>query len=238
VSVDPHISERVRKLLALAADRGATQAEAELAAEKAAALMLAHSIDEAALAEGTGRPLDIGKATLRPFRGGRWRRLLAGEVAASAGGLSVYGGLGPSLHIFAPRGVLRAILETYVGLELRLEAVAAEAVRGRPQHISARKFRSNFLEGAVFAISNRLTAREADAAEGESRALALIRTRVEEVAEADLGPLTNGRARRGRSLDDDAAWGAFSAGQEAAEDLDLGHAKLAPTAQRALPRSA
>lgn len=66
--LDPKVLERLAKLLALAADGGATEAEAQAAADKAAALMRQHNLTAATLeqagaaAEGRVRQRTTGRA--------------------------------------------------------------------------------------------------------------------------------------------------------------------------------
>lgn len=79
--IDTKVLSRVKKLLALAADSGATEAEAQLAAERARAMMAEHGITnatvEAAGGEGENRIKDGAKG----FMSKRWHRQIMKALA-------------------------------------------------------------------------------------------------------------------------------------------------------------
>ncbi|MGI8492835.1 MAG: DUF2786 domain-containing protein, partial [Acidimicrobiales bacterium] len=75
------VVERIRKLLRLAEDAGATEAEAAAALERASALLLRHnlSMDQVAVASGEGPP--ITEHPIRTGWAGSWRGTLLGILA-------------------------------------------------------------------------------------------------------------------------------------------------------------
>ena len=75
------IVERIRKLLRLAKDAGATEAEAASALERANALLIRHNLSMDALAVSTGEQPAVGEQHISTGWAGSWRGSLLGVLA-------------------------------------------------------------------------------------------------------------------------------------------------------------
>jgi Protein of unknown function (DUF2786) len=75
------IVERIRKLLRLAEDAGATEAEAAAALERANALLIRHNLSMDAIAVSTGEQPAVGERHIPAGWAGSWRGSLLGILA-------------------------------------------------------------------------------------------------------------------------------------------------------------
>lgn len=75
------IVDRIRKLLRLAGDAGATESEAAAALERANALLLRHNLTMDAIAVSTGEQPTVGEQQIRTGWAGSWRGSLLGVLA-------------------------------------------------------------------------------------------------------------------------------------------------------------
>jgi hypothetical protein len=75
------VVERIRKLLRLAEDAGATEAEAAAALERANALLIRHNLTMDAIAVASGEQPAVGEHQIRTGWAGSWRGSLLGILA-------------------------------------------------------------------------------------------------------------------------------------------------------------
>jgi len=81
VVTNEDIVERIRKLLRLAEDAGATEAEAAAALERANALLIRHNLSMDAIAVSTGEQPAVGERHIHAGWAGSWRGSLLGILA-------------------------------------------------------------------------------------------------------------------------------------------------------------
>lgn len=222
--------EKVQKLLALA--ESSNEHEATLAAEKAQELMLRYGIELAHIAALADKEVGIGSNRIG-CRIDPWRRALARAVAVANGCDMVYTGLPRKwtgdFTFWGPRDTLPGVVTLYQYLEAQLVVISRlEAVK--VSHASAARsmqWRRSFLVGAVSRISARLESR-ARKVEQESavnsQALVVIRDSVESAMRADAR--ARGMVLTSKRTKSHVHPGAYAAGQEAGDGVDLRDPKL------------
>lgn len=165
---DPAVVERIRKLLRLARDSGASEAEAALAAEKAQALLEEHQLSLAdADPDATGAgPQPIGRGVYPWATHYRWGRILMRAVADTSGTFAVSTEQG--FVLFGEPAALVLTGELFGFLAEQVERFAAQHANGRA--------RLAFKLGCAGRVGERL--REAFKARqserSESRALVIV----------------------------------------------------------------
>lgn len=152
-TTDETIITRIRHLLALARDAGATQAEAELAMERAQSMLLRHNLDMAQFDAPDRAPEGIGCLDMDMAEA--WRQTLVHVLAR--GNLCQTVRSGPKLSLFGRRDNVRAVVEMYLWLveqltpaQLRDQRAAAASDR--------RHHAAQWWAGAASAIHERLQA--------------------------------------------------------------------------------
>lgn len=237
---DPGLA-KVRKLLAQAEDPACTAAEAEAFTAKAAALIAAHGIDEALLAEEQHLVDPVGDRVLdldAPYA--REKATLGAEVARGLRCESVLrqrrrydesfaAHTDTSLHVFGHAGDLAAFEVLFTSLLLQgTRDVARTRV---PAGEGAAAFRRTWWLGFAGAVGTRLTAAEREAAAaaeerfaatGTSAALVLA-DRAEAAREALAAAYPDARPGSGRRLTGSGLAHGWAAGRRA----DLGGTRLA-----------
>lgn len=226
------IEAKVKKLLSLAdLSRGATEAEAANAAEKAALLARKFGIDMASinLEEDESSPIDVEDNFLA-LGAGNWRRSLANSLAKNFGAMTVrIPGQGHkcSLHIFAPEGTLSSYIETYRTLEAWIENEADIATAMRVDtYVHGRTYKTSWIEGCVSRITQRLKDKRLhEEAESQTQTYSQALVKVDgdvEASRAKVYPnlVTVSRTRR---VGD---YGAYQSGKAAGSSADLGGKKL------------
>jgi hypothetical protein len=242
---DPVIT-KIQALLRLAHDEGATEAEAALAAERAAELMEKHAIDEASLALDAGDPAAVGvdEATFDVILR-EWKIDLANALANGVGGICIYSpnqkttnadGTATrtpgTITFLAPGGTGPSLRELFRYLERTLSVASAEA-EAPPEVVADRRthadWRLVWLNGAVARLgarlAERLAAREAmmnDPISTAGKALTVIHDRVAEEYERRLPSLRDRPPHSGPEGHDDA----FSSGWEKGGAIPLGDRAL------------
>jgi hypothetical protein len=164
------IIAKVRKLLTLAGDRGATEAEAAAAAAAAQRLIERHHLDVAALDEAAAAeppPVEpVEQAALDPEDRARarvrWRGTLASACAASQGCRVVW--WGPRLMVVGVPSRAASVRYLYAYLSRAVEALAEGAAQGR-----GRAYAHAWRVGCAARLAERVRA-EADTARTQARA--------------------------------------------------------------------
>ena len=213
--------EKVRALLALASDDGATEAEATLAAERAQEMMLKYGIDLAQVAMSSGQAMKIGAdaafftCDVKP-----WTVDLASGVAGSVGGKivirenhrfdrqTVHGGF----TFICPAGTADVVTELFSWLHIQLSLLSTTAMKNREETwVHGRQWRRSWLQGAASRIDTRLCVKyqKAQQAPDTGSALVLMRDAVAD-KQSELFPKL-GRYTPARSGVNGAAYGAGAA---------------------------
>jgi hypothetical protein len=230
--------EKIRALLALASDDGATEAEASLAAERAQELMLKHGIELAQIAMSEGQATKLGADSTRfKFDVKPWSVTLASGVARSVGGQIVvhenfrgvkadgsYGNLHGGVTFICPAGTTDMAVELFSWLHLQLQLISTTEMRNREEKwIHGRQWRRSWLTGASSRISERLRKAydEARKSETTGSALVLMRDAVQDKRD-ELFPKLGRYAPSRNSLHS----GAYNKGRDAGSSMDLGSPKI------------
>lgn len=150
------IVNTIRHLLALAQDAGATQPEAELAMERAQAMLLKHNLAVADIEQRTGSaPQGVGKLDL-DFDGGSsdWRQRLVNVLAL--GNLCKTVRSGDKISVFGRADNVRVVVSLYLWLVEQLEPLQIQA---KGEYTGDRHgFTRQWWCGAAQAIHERLQA--------------------------------------------------------------------------------
>lgn len=228
---DQKILDRIKKLLNLAGD--ASAGEAETAGARAAQMMLEHGISLAQVADASRDNvvnISIGARTVTTRF--RWDSALLNHVARASGGLTVLcnqGRPGQYVRLFAPDEVCDSIIATYEYLRVQVTLECSKVFRAeRPDRPQA--WKRAFFWGAVGRLGERLGGFRAEAAASSGTSTALVRldnsvrTRMQEefprLGKGKMVRISNGN-------------GAFH-GRQAAGRMDLGGRSIAPPARRML----
>lgn len=169
---------RIRKLLALAKDKGASENEAALAMSKASELMLKYNIDHVDDEDAPG----FVESKRSPILDQKWHFFLAGAVATLFNCRSVYTPIVVT-HSFVGRPQNAEVAaETFVYLVNEVERIYKDGLRafrsrmGRLDKASRGEFRQTFKEACALRIYHRV--KEIKAAERniipDHRALVVI----------------------------------------------------------------
>jgi hypothetical protein len=235
--VDGTLKERVAKLLRLASNDGATEAEALNAMEKAQKLCLAHNIELASISleENHGSiSIDVERECIDIEGSGKWRRNLANAVAMAYGGECVftnneYYGHSVKLHVFAPEGVYPSIVHTFRFIEKWIEETVDWEFAISETTVHGRRWKNSWILGAVNRISVRLQ-ENSKKQESEVNPNALVKIK-NDVEKAKDEAFPNARKESSRSrIDGDA----YNKGKAAGNNADLGNSKIGVGGQKAL----
>ncbi len=239
---DDPILDKVRKLLAKAADPATTVAEAELYNAKAADLIAGYGIDQALLGDETGTAT-VGDRRIGldpPYA--RDKADLLATVAIALGCRCVRmrtrrdRGTGYALHVFGQRPDLERAELLFTSLLLQATTWLVRTPVPAGEHQAA--FRRSWLAGFTAAIGRRLEQAEQRAAHeaadrrtatGRSTALVLA-DRAHEVEHALQEAYPRVRAARARSL----SGSGVAPGYRAGERADLGGTRIGVTPPSAL----
>lgn len=230
--------EKVRALLALASDDGATEAEASLAAERAQEIMLKHGIDIAQVAMSSGQAKKVGadamyhECDVKP-----WSVTLASGVARSVGGMIVirenhrgikpdgsWGNVHGGFTFICPAGTATMASELFSWLHIKLSLISTTEMRNREETwIHGRQWRRSWLTGAANRISFRLAKQYRDAQESADTgsALVLMRDAVKDKLN-EMFPKRGSYSPSRTSLHS----GAYQQGTEAGSSMDLGGPRI------------
>ena len=232
--MDDSLELKIAKLLRLANNNGATEAEALNAMEKAQMLAHKHNIElaEISMSENhTAIKINVEDFKLRIEGSGVWRRILANQIAIHNDGDCVWikegGSHSGSLHIFAPEGVIPSIVKMYEFLEdwvvRTSEQEFAKARLFEGTNVHGRTWKTSWIEGAVGRLCVRIEAnRDIAAAECSSEtAIALIQEEVSAAKYLTYKNLGKSGTRKLR-VDQDA----YRAGQKAGANASLGGEKI------------
>jgi uncharacterized protein DUF2786 len=226
--------DRVKKLLRLAAGAG-TEAEAALAAERAADLMREYHLAEAqiAAADVEVRPDEeiIPRGTIEGEPETRrriaWKGTIAHAVIHALGGRQFW--TGAEIRLFGRKSDVQAASYMCAYLFREVNRLCDEAAdKERPS--SARSWKNAFRVGAAARVAQRMledsaAAEAARAAAPETKALVLVKKREAEVHTAYRDYSQGwGQAVRIGYTSNTAGW---RAGRRAAESIRLGGAKAA-----------
>jgi hypothetical protein len=164
---------KVRKLLTLAGDRGATEGEASNAAAAAQRLIEEHRLDTALLDETPDEPAPadepIGTERLDPLDASkskvRWRGDLASGIAR-ANGCRMYWS-GPAVRVIGTPSRVAAVRTLYAWLSREVDRLGREAARGQ-----GRAWGNAWRVGCASRLSERLAeAARVGAAEAKAKAI-------------------------------------------------------------------
>jgi len=228
--------EKVRALLALAEDDGATEAEATLAAERAQEMMLKYGIDLAQVAMSSDQAEKVGAdaafftCDVKP-----WSVRLATGVAASVGGKIVirenHRWDGRTQHggftFICPSGTVDVVTELFSWLHIQLSLMSTTAMKNREETwVHGRQWRRSWLEGAANRIDARLHQkyREAQQAPDTGSALVLMRDAVKD-KQAEMFPKLSTYSPGRRQVHGPA----YLRGSEAGGNMNLGGPSIGQT---------
>lgn len=250
---DEALLSRITKLLNLAGNNP-SENEAEAAMVKAQEMMLGHGITMADIAAFDGESrvkieatygeyhCDTGKDTPT------WRAYLGWHIAQNMGGDAIrtksqgvksHGTFQLGKITFFALGdeSLEAMIEIHRYIELQLDLLSAKATRTRPteevfdyktgqyKHVrrGGQAYRLAWLAGAVERIGERLKQqyKEIEAQGNNSTALVLVKDVIKDKMHEVFPTICYARSRRR-----DYHAGAFRAGRAAADNVDIGGAKL------------
>lgn len=225
---DSAVVERIRKLLRLARNAGATEAEAASAAEKAQRLLDEHRLSMADLGEGsTSAAPKVGFVTIaRPIRH-RWESVLLRAVCDTTGTFPVTSKRG--FVVFGTREDIVVSGELYAFLGEQVDRMARAATYGERTSVKL-----GWKLGCAARVAERLrVAFKARVGEqSESRALVIVEPakRAEQLAMKSV-PTKNPRAISRRVVNG----AAYAAGHKAGDRVRLGvERKLGDGARKAL----
>lgn len=223
------LESKIAKLLRLADNQGATEAEALSAMEKAQKLAHDHNIELAEISlteKHEAIKFNVEEYKLNIEGSGVWRRILANQIAISYDGDCVWikqgGTHSGKLHIFAPEGVIPSIVRTYEFIEKWILDTVDWEFKMSGTYVHGRTWKTSWIEGAVNRIIKRIqTNSEIAATECSSEtALALIQ---EEVAKTKA--LTYSRLGSSGTRSINVHGDAYRRGQKAGANASLGGAQ-------------
>jgi hypothetical protein len=196
------VEDKIAKLLRLANNEGATEAEATAAAEAAQKLMLRHGIEMAQISleeDGGASGIPIGTMSIQS-KLDPWRVQLANGVAESTGGKVVfrraYGKWHGSLDFFGPEGSTEGMVKLYVYLEAQCDRISKLAASLVPhEHAAASmRWRRSYLWGMVARLQTRLMARVHQEA-GTGMEMVLVKSSVDKKIEEHYPELRSEKTR-------------------------------------------
>jgi hypothetical protein len=201
-----NIEQKIAKLLRLAEDSGATEAEAALAAEKAQALMLEHGIELAQIQMDGGESLQVEHMEFEGERLDPWRRLaFAGPTGTVGGMVKLYRYLDNTLDDLS-RLAAAEHANRWGWKGDSAGARAAESMR----------WRRSWLYGAAYRIADRLRERiPNDGSTGQ--ALVVLKSALDKSLEDRYGDLREERTTGPESVDHYA----FGRGAETGSNVPL-----------------
>lgn len=209
------VREKVRLLLNLTTDRGATEAEAATALSTAMRILEKYNLDMK----------DVGNGNLEAGMGStdvvglfyQWERSLIQTIAKHNMCDCVrYEGK----HLLIGRNInTEAAREMYLWLSRRLNIMVYEYISERPEDISANEWRNNFLWGATSRIKQRLQELQDQRHTVETECKALVLDRHAEAFNY-RGVLFPGRGWVSKNLQSSTGSG-FGAGQSAGNTIPL-----------------
>jgi hypothetical protein len=223
------IHKVIAALLAKTAENGATEAEAQAAADKAAALAIKHGIDMAKvrMAEGAATKIGVDECRIDDLLDREWERSLLRAVAAGMGGKVVTLSNGrDGAYVYGTAGNAEAIVELYFYLESALADISyIEAALQGPKQSSERELRHwrwSFRQGAARRIGERLLDQRErlEADQDNSKALVVIDEQLQKRIAEKHPHLTMVPARPVTHH------GAAAAGRRAAEKIPLGESRV------------
>lgn len=207
-----NILEKIRKLLALAANAG-TPEEAASAAALAAKLMEAHQIEEAQIQidAGAEKLTGYGHRPI-PINNSQWAQYLISAVATANRCTTVFlkklrdwngNVLQSRIDIIGHRDDVAATIDTYNFLHARIDAMADVAFRTEG-YGHGKAWKTSYRNGAVDVISRRFRteARKREHNSSQSNALMVIENRVAEVTK-ELYPHLGTRRASARTSNSD-----------------------------------
>lgn len=228
------MEEKVAKLMRLAQNDGATEAEALRAMEAAQRLAMKHGLELASInidEQHEDLRLDIRSEEVRLDQSGTWRRSLLNTIVKCNGGRCVWlpdGGKHKGrMHIFAPEGSIGVILQSYRMIENWIETESKfEAAVREETWVHGRTWRNSWIVGAVNRISERL--REVHREQlrefrdaGQANALVKLGGDVDH-AVSDIYPHLRTTQRSTSALHG----GAFKQGQAAGNNANIGQTSI------------
>jgi hypothetical protein len=166
------IARRVRKLLALAGDRGATSDEAASALSMAHALIARHNLEMAALEEETGAVGGKVEREVHTFQQSQWVRILAHGVARAHFCGSAYSG--SKIWFYGrPENIAVAVeITRWIVTQLKAEQARARREYAEQHDWVPSGWTNSFFIAAVRVVCNRLYA----LGKAEEGSTALVRT--------------------------------------------------------------
>jgi hypothetical protein len=226
--VSSPIHDRIRKLLALAAD--ASAGEAETAAAMAARLMAEHSVTLADVAASSRRERPAVGCRRIVVSSAMWETMVIHVVAQACGGRVIRDKRGSEVSVltYAPEATIDSLLDlaAYIRLQVLREA-AREVARVQPDRVRA--WKRSFIVGAISRAGERLRAQRravAEASREAGTALAKLDDEVErEVQRRHPRLRSAARVRVGAGYDH---------GRAAGDRLDVGATQVTQSARARL----
>jgi len=230
-----NIVDRIRKLLSLAENAGATPNEAATAMAKAQALLLRHNLDMASVKVpgAPEAPRGVGQVDIREQKGFTWRLALLSVIARNSLCRVIGTPSEKTAHLFGTRDNVRAVLAMYGWVSEQLERMA---LRERTAYVkqgggaNGRSWMASFYMGATGTIGDRLRKPMETFTYGTGRDLVVASDRTLAAAIHKIFPrLTSGRrARPGSSA-------GYQSGQQAGANISFGRPAQLGGGRLALP---
>lgn len=169
-AVPDNILARIRAMLALAGDTGATEAEAATAAQKAQELLTQYNLDTTDLGSDKPNPSQVGEWTYeKPHY--KWQQSLYGAVA-KAYFCTVYIDNKNMLAFVGTETNVKTAEELARWISLQLDWMAFHAVQDEELH--KQSFRNNFLWGATGRIATRLKDKTRQMSKDQPQVMSLV----------------------------------------------------------------
>ena len=195
------IIDKIRALMAKTLENGCTQAEAEAAAQKVAALMAVYQLNEADV-----MPKDQknkrGEATCKYGKVEPWTLSLSIVVARMTGTYSAYSSYGGKVYFYGTEDAVDAAVYTFNNLQEQIAKMAyaywKQVKADTPDYLKGQTIR-DYRTGAVSGIQNAVQEQQEAQrfSEQNTTALIVINNSIEKAKEWATGEtkFRNGRAR-------------------------------------------
>lgn len=160
--MDNNITEKIRKLLAMAEHPNSNENEAAIAMRQAQALLFKHNLAKADIqtGEGPAPAPGIGKIDVTESVGWNWKRYLLHTLAVNSLCSTVGTPSTNTSHIFGTYDNVHSVLEMYYWLTPELERIAMRSwnnyKRDGTGREGARTWKRGFFMGAINSIGDKL----------------------------------------------------------------------------------
>lgn len=220
--MESKLTERIRKLLAMAEHPNSNEHEAAIAMQMAQQLLLENNLSRADVSTGTGDTTTspgIGKLAVTEAQGYTWKRYLLHALAINSLCETVGSPEVNTSHIFGTFENVQGVVEMYHWLVPELERIAMkgwmEYKREGTGHERVDTWKGGFYMGATKTIGERLRKSFQDFASGPGHAIVLYNTQLVKDAVRRVFPYTSKSRSSFKSRD------GFTSGRMAGNSIHL-----------------